>query len=140
MEPEQIWWGEAPERPKIITRVWSESMLLAVTRPESAPSRFCRCDTRSIRNHTVDPRLGQFSGVATRRDLSPPAASIDSPGHSGASPHQVLYPPNNFFTESKNRCRRLFPLSAGSEFGLIGSPLCTWQLCEGTIDCGKVIW
>src|ERR1700739_2162161 len=50
------------------------------------------------------------------------------------------HPPNNFFSESKKFFRRLFLLSAGSEFGLIGSPLCTWPFCEGTSGCGKVSW
>jgi len=89
VELEQIWWGEAPERPKIVTRLWSESMLSAVTRPESAPSRFCICDILSIRNHTVEPRLGQFSSLAARRDACAPAALLEPLGLSGASPYQT---------------------------------------------------
>ena len=93
------WWGEAPERPKEMTRVLRDSLLGGDVRPKNLPSRGSVACLR-IKRGTSAERLGAVCGLVSTREpnhLAPPVISV---GLSGASPpYGVVKLPSVFLAE-----------------------------------------
>ena len=79
---QDLWWGEAPEQPKILTEAagFAEDIMTLDRNPRRA-------------GPCVQPRLGAFFGVGSSVRSESSATSVKPYGLSGASPqHRPLSP------------------------------------------------